>query len=62
MASFSQGTNRLGGTGGSGVVILRYPDTGKDLTTIAAGLSYNKSVTGGYKIYTFTSGTGTVTV
>jgi hypothetical protein len=32
------------------------------LTTIGAGLTYTRTVTGGYKIYTFTAGTGSVTV
>ena len=54
--------NTWGGAGGSGIVILRYADSLKDLTTIAAGLTYTRTVTGGYKIYTFTAGTGTITV
>ena len=51
-----------GGNGGSGIVILRYPNTFGDLTTIGAGLTYTKTISGGYKIYQFTSGTGSVTV
>ena len=50
------------GNGGSGVVIIRYSDTNADLTSIGGGLSYTKTVSGGYKIYRFTAGTGTVTV
>jgi hypothetical protein len=48
--------------GGSGIVVLRYPDTALDLTTIGGTLVYTKTTTGGYKIYQFTAGTGTVTV
>jgi hypothetical protein len=43
-------------------VILRYVDTKDDLTSIGGGLTYTKTTTGGYKIYKFTAGTGTVTV
>jgi hypothetical protein len=50
------------GNGGSGVVILRYADTFADLASIGGGLTYSKTTTGGYTIYTFTAGTGTVTV
>jgi hypothetical protein len=44
------------------VVIIRYADTFSDLTTIGGGLTYTKTTSGGNKIYTFTAGTGTVTV
>jgi hypothetical protein len=43
-------------------VILRYADTFADLTTIGGTLVHTKTTNGGYKIYTFTAGTGTVTV
>jgi hypothetical protein len=33
-----------------------------DLTSIGGTLVYSKTTSGGYKIYSFTSGTGTVTV
>jgi len=39
---------------------MRYLDTLPDITTIGAGLTYSSATTGGYKIYTFTAGTGTV--
>jgi hypothetical protein len=42
-------------------VIIRYADTYPDITTIGGGLTYTKTTTGGYKIYKFTAGTGTVT-
>jgi hypothetical protein len=41
---------------------LRYADTKADLTSIGGGLTYTKTTTGGFKIYQFTAGTGTVTV
>ena len=53
---------RIGGAGGSGIVVISYPDVYSDLTTIDAGLTYTKTTYTGYKVYTFTSGTGTVTV
>ena len=56
------GGAKNGGNGGSGIVILRYPDTNLDLASIGGGLTYTKTTTGGYKIYQFTSGTGTVTI
>jgi hypothetical protein len=43
-------------------VIIRYTDTYPNIKTIDAGLTYSGPVTsGGYKTYTFTQGTGTVT-
>jgi hypothetical protein len=43
-------------------VIVRYADSYPDLTTIGGTLVHTKTTTGGYKIYKFTAGTGTVTV
>jgi hypothetical protein len=40
---------------------MRYSEEFNDITSIAAGLTWTKTVSGGYKIYTFTAGTGTVT-
>ena len=51
-----------GGAGGSGVVIIRYADTFDDLTSISGGLTYEKTTPTGFKVYSFTAGTGTVTV
>jgi hypothetical protein len=51
-----------GGIGGSGVVIIAYPDTFPALTSISAGLTYNQPTRAGYRVYRFTAGTGTVTV
>jgi uncharacterized membrane protein len=50
------GTN---GPGGSGVVIIRYPDSFDDAVP-SAGLVWEKTTIGGNKIFKFTSGSGTV--
>jgi hypothetical protein len=52
----------MGAAGGSGIVIIRYPNTFSDLTTIGGSLVHTFTNLGGFKIYTFTAGTGTVTV
>ena len=59
---YGGGGNFSGGNGGSVIVIIRYPDTFANLTTIGGGLTYSLSTTGGFKIYSFTAGTGTVTI
>jgi hypothetical protein len=53
--------NGIGGFGGSGIVIVKYPDT--RTANIPAGItaSTNSSAVPGYKITTFSAGTGTVT-
>jgi hypothetical protein len=61
-ASNGPGASATIGKGGSGIVIIRYPDTSSDLVSIAPGLTYTYANTGGYKIYQFTAGTGTVSV
>jgi hypothetical protein len=45
-------------------VILAYASTFDALTTIGGGLTYSvdTSSRSGYRVYTFTAGTGTVTV
>ena len=50
------------GNGGSGIVVIAYDSSKKD-PTISVGLTYTKDTTSraGYKIFKFTSGTGTVT-
>ena len=51
-----------GGTGGSSVVIIAYPSSYANITTISGGLTYSGPTTiGSNKVYTFTAGTGTVT-
>lgn len=56
------GQYRQGGNGGSGIVIISYPSAYGDFTSIGGGLTYTKTISGGNKIYKFTSGTGTITV
>jgi len=57
------GNTNSGYAGGSGVVIVRYPNTYPNISSISGGLTYSGPVnSGGYKIYTFTAGTGTVTL
>lgn len=53
------GTGLSGSAGGSGLVIIKYPDT----FTIAVGAGLTATTpapSGGFKITTFTSGTGTI--
>ena len=49
------------GHGGSGVVIIAYPDSSPVLTTIPGTLTYDQPTRAGYRVYRFTAGTGTVT-
>ena len=51
-------------SGGSGVVIIAYPIAQPALTTIPGTLTYSVSTSSrtGYRVYTFTAGTGTVTI
>jgi len=48
-----------GGSGGSGVVVLKYPENRS--LSITSGLINDTTTSGGFKITTFTAGTGTVT-
>ena len=50
-------SNKYGGNGGSGIVILRYPNT---YTISQSGLTISTSTTGNDKVTTITAGTGTV--
>ena len=54
------GTSASGGQGGSGVVIVRYPSTGANISSIGVGLTYTWASSAGFKTYTFTAGTGTI--
>ena len=45
-----------------GISIISYSSASPDLTSIGGGLTYAKTTSGGNTIYTFTAGTGTVTV
>ena len=56
----SGGVNKsgTGGNGGSGFVVIKYPNT---LTiTVGAGLTSSTSTSGDYKITQFTAGTDTI--
>jgi hypothetical protein len=46
-----------GGVGGSGIVILRYPDI-YTISNPGGGLTFSTATVGGEKITTFTAGTG----
>jgi hypothetical protein len=46
--------------GADGVVIIAYPNTLPALT-VGAGLTYDEPTRAGYRVYRFTSGTGTIT-
>ena len=47
--------------GGNGVVIIAYADTYPAIATIPGTLTYNQPTRAGYRVYRFTSGTGTIT-
>jgi hypothetical protein len=51
-----------GKAGGSGYVVIAYPDTYPALTSIGGGLTYSQPTRSGYRVYQFTAGTGTVTI
>lgn len=57
-AGYNAADSGSGGNGGSGVVILKYPDT--YVLSASAGLSHRTDSITGYRITTFTAGTGTV--
>jgi len=48
-----------GAAGGSGVVIVRYPDT-LTITNPGGGLTFTTASSGGFKVTTFTAGTGNI--
>jgi hypothetical protein len=53
-------TSQGGRNGGSGIVIIKYPE-GFPALTVPAGLISNPPVvSGGYRTYVFTSGSGTL--
>jgi hypothetical protein len=53
------GGSSIGGNAGSGIVIIKYPDT--RTITIGAGLTGSTPApSGGFKVTTLTAGTGTV--
>jgi hypothetical protein len=53
--AISQGWN-----GGSGLIVIAFPDSSPALT-IGSGLTYTQPTRAGYRVYRFTAGTGTIT-
>ena len=51
-----------GGNGGSGIVIISYTDTLPPIASITGTLAYSTPTVAGYKVYMFTTGTGTITI
>ena len=49
-----------GGNGGSGIVVIKYPSSLS--VKYGTGLTFNTQTSGGYKITTFTSGTGQIAI
>jgi hypothetical protein len=54
--------SQSGGAGGSGVVIIAYPSVYPPLSSIGGGLISSVSTVSrpGYRVYTFTAGTGSI--
>jgi hypothetical protein len=50
-----------GASGGSGIVVIAYPDSYPVPTSISVGLTYTQPTRTGYRVYRFTAGTGTIT-
>jgi hypothetical protein len=57
----ASGPSASGGSGGSGVVIIAYPNTFRAITTIPGTLTYDQPTRSGYRVYRFTAGSGTIT-
>ena len=47
--------------GGSGVLIIAYPDSKPAIATIPGTLTYTEPTRAGYRVYRFTAGSGTIT-
>ena len=56
------GQSGIPGNGGSGIVILKYPNTASLSIPVGLTATTDDSTVAGYKITTFTAGTGTITV
>lgn len=50
-----------GKPGGSGIVIIRYLASEGLASSVSAGLTYTTGITGSFRYYQFTAGTGTIT-
>jgi hypothetical protein len=72
-SSTSNGTDGLGNgadgeglsskrRGGSGAVIIAYPNSFPAITTIPGTLTYDQPTRSGYRVYRFTAGSGTITI
>jgi len=48
--------------GGSGVIVIAYPNTYPAIATIPGTLTYDQPTRAGYRVYRFTAGTGTITL
>ena len=55
------GSPTNGSSGGSGVIVIAYPNTIPAPVNISAGLTYDQPTRAGYRVYRFTSGSGTIT-
>ena len=55
------GAQSNGSSGGSGVVVIAYPNTFPAITTIPGTLTYDQPTRSGYRVYRFTAGSGTIT-
>ena len=51
----------IGAKGGSGTVIIAYPNTYAAISNIPSTLTYDQPSRAGYRVYRFTAGTGTIT-
>ena len=54
------GNSDVVANGGSGVVIIAYPNTFLPLSSISGGLTYDQPTRSGYRVYRFTGGTGPI--
>lgn len=50
-----------GWNGGSGIVVIAYPNTYPAISSISGGLTYTQPTRAGYRVYRFSAGTGTIT-
>jgi hypothetical protein len=49
----------IGRAGGSGIVILKYPDAAS-ISNPGGGLTFSTTSAGGFKVTSFTAGTGNI--
>jgi hypothetical protein len=58
-AGIVSGGTQSGGNGGSGIVIIKYPDT-FTITNPGGGLTFTTATASGFSVTSFTAGTGTI--